>query len=156
QFMRPGKQRYGGPIPVHTTYPPTNSSPMKARSISELNLVRFVDRPIILPLAESSFRVLSLNSEITMHAKSLARILGLLCQNSDVSHGIPQEFEERFKSLRGYGRLPRGRERREEKLSNEHTAAAVFGLVPIHPSWAGHGAIILAGLRPVGGTEASF
>src|ERR1700754_61199 len=91
-----------------------------------------------------------------MYTKNLARILGLLCQNSDVSYSAPQELEQRFESLRSYDRLPRGRARREEKLSGEHIAAAVFGLVPMHPGWAGHVAIILEGLRPVGGTEASF
>jgi hypothetical protein len=91
-----------------------------------------------------------------MYAKNLARILGLLCQNSDVSYSAPQELDQRFESLRRYDRLPRGRERREEKLSGKHIAAAAFGLVPMHPGWAGHVAIILEGLRPVGGTEASF
>jgi hypothetical protein len=91
-----------------------------------------------------------------MYAKNLARILGLLCQNSDVSHSTPQELDQRFDSLRRYGRLPRGRERREEKLTHHHVAAAVFGLVPTHPAWAGHVAIVLDGLRPVGGPGASF
>jgi hypothetical protein len=91
-----------------------------------------------------------------MYAKNLARILGLLCQNSDVPYGTPQELDRRFDSLRRYGRLPRGRERRDEKLSNTHIATAVFGLVPTHSGWAGHVAIILEGLRPVGGVESSF
>lgn len=91
-----------------------------------------------------------------MYAKNLARILGLLSQKCDVSSSTLQELDERFKSLRGYGRLPRGRERREEKLSHEQIAAAIFGLVAVHPGWAGHVAIILQGLRPVGGTDASF
>ncbi|MCA1515633.1 methylamine utilization protein MauJ [Bradyrhizobium sp. NBAIM01] len=91
-----------------------------------------------------------------MYAKNLARILGLLCQDSDVSHSIPQEFDDRFDSLRRYGKLPRGRERREEQLTPHHIAAAIFGLVPLHPGWAGHVAIVLGGLRPVGGPGASF
>ncbi|MCK1642129.1 hypothetical protein IVA95_32405 [Bradyrhizobium sp. 157] len=91
-----------------------------------------------------------------MYAKNLSRILGLLCQNSDVSHSTPQEFDQRFDSLRRCGQLPRGRERREEKLTHDHIAAAVFGLVPTHPAWAGHVAIVLDGLRPVGGPGASF
>jgi hypothetical protein len=91
-----------------------------------------------------------------MYAKNLARILGLLCQNSDVSHSAPQELEQRFDSVRRYDQLPRGRERREEKLSGKHIAAAVFGLVPMHPGWAGHVPLVLEGFRPVGGTEASF
>jgi hypothetical protein len=64
----------------------------------------------------------------SMYAKNLEHILALLCNRSDVSRGTAQELDERFKSLRDYGRLPRGRERREEKLSNKHIAAAVFGL----------------------------
>lgn len=91
-----------------------------------------------------------------MYAKNLARILGLLSQKNDVSHSSLQELDERFKSLRSYGRLPRGRERREEKLSHQQIAAAIFGLVAVHPDWAGHVAIILEGLRPVGGPYASF
>jgi hypothetical protein len=91
-----------------------------------------------------------------MYAKNLARILGLLCQNSDVSHTAPQELDQRFDSLRRYGRLPRGRDRSEEKLTHHHVAATVFGLVPTHPAWAGHVAIVLDGLRPVGGPGASF
>jgi hypothetical protein len=91
-----------------------------------------------------------------MYAKNLAHFLALLCERSDVSHGTPQEFDERFKSMRNYGRLPPGRERREEKLSNKHIAAAVFGLAATRPNWAGHVAKVLEGLRPVGGTEASF
>ena len=85
-----------------------------------------------------------------MYAKNLERILWLLYERSDVSHGTSQEFEERFQSLRGNGRLPRGRERREASLSDRHIAAAV------RPNWAGHVAIVLEGLRPVGGAEASF
>jgi hypothetical protein len=91
-----------------------------------------------------------------MYAKNLTRILGLLNQNSDVSYSSPQEMEQRFESIRRYGRLPRGRERRDEKLSSYHIAAAIFGLVPTHPGWAGHVATVLEGLRPVGGADASF
>jgi hypothetical protein len=89
-----------------------------------------------------------------MYAKNLTRILGLLCQNSDVSYCTPQELDQRFESMRRYDQL--GRKRRDEKLSGQHIAAAVFGLVPTHPGWAGHGATILNGLRPVGGADASF
>ncbi|UPK05726.1 hypothetical protein [Bradyrhizobium sp. 170] len=91
-----------------------------------------------------------------MYAKNLARILGLLNQNSDVSYSSPQEMDQRFESIRRYGRLPRGRERREEKLSGHQIAAAIFGLVTTHPGWAGHVATVLEGLRPVGGADASF
>ena len=91
-----------------------------------------------------------------MYAKNLERILYLLCENSDVSHSTPDDFSERFESLRGSALLPRGRERRESLLDNKQISAAILGLVSVRPSWAAHGAIILADLRPVGGTGASF
>ena len=91
-----------------------------------------------------------------MYAKNLARILGFLCQNSDVSYSPPQEMDQRFDSMRRYGRLPRGRERREEKLSPYQVASAIFGLIPTSPAWAGHVATVLEGPRPVGGVDASF
>ncbi len=92
-----------------------------------------------------------------MYARNLERILARLCVKSDPSHAvIAQEYEDRFNSLRGYGRLPRGREQREQKLSNKEIASAIFGLVAQRPSWAGHVAIILESLCPVGGTNASF
>ena len=91
-----------------------------------------------------------------MYAKNLERILGLLCEHDDISHSLPDEYAERFKSLRGSALLPRGRERREERLSFQQVAAALFGLVPSRPSWAALGAIILSDLRPVGGIGASF
>src|ERR1700722_12706560 len=63
---------------------------------------------------------------------------------------------DRFESLRGYGKLPRGRERRNQQLTNGEIAAAILGLVPPNPKWAGHAATILCNLRTVGGGEASF
>ena len=71
----------------------------------------------------------------------------------------PQTYDEtlkRFESLRGYGRLPRGRATAGLRLSDEHIANAVLGFVPILPGWAGHVALILGDLRPVGGKTASF
>ena len=91
-----------------------------------------------------------------MYAKNLERILSLLCEHSGVSVSWPDEYAERFKSLRGSALLPRGRKRREEELSDKQIANAVFGLVPSRPGWAAIGAIILSDLRPVGGTDASF
>lgn len=91
-----------------------------------------------------------------MYAKNLERVLYLLCEHSDLSHSAGDEFAERFKSLRGSALLPRGRERREDPLTNKQIAAAVLGLVSLRPGWAALGAIILADLRPVGGTGASF
>ena len=71
----------------------------------------------------------------------------------------PREYEathQRFESLRGHGLLPRGRENAGRKLENEQIANAILGFAPTKPGWAGHVALILGGLRPVGGDRASF
>lgn len=91
-----------------------------------------------------------------MYARNLQSILAFLCAKSDASHSTVQEYDERFTSLRGYGELSRGRERREAELSNAQIASAVFGLVASQPGWAGQVAIILGSLCPVGGIGASF
>jgi hypothetical protein len=92
-----------------------------------------------------------------MYARNLEGILANLCRRGDVSGlSVTQEFQDRFKSLRDYRRLPQGRERREEKLTYKHIAAAVLGLVARHPAWAGHVSLLLEALKPVGGVRASF
>ena len=91
-----------------------------------------------------------------MFAKNLELILYNLLDESDVSRASPAEYSERFNSLRGYGKLPRGRENREALLSSKHIAAAVLGMAAVRPGWAGHGAIVLGELNPVGGRAASF
>lgn len=68
----------------------------------------------------------------------------------------PLHMDQRFESLRGFGRLPRGRENRGRPLSNEQIVDAVFGLVASQPGWAGHVATIIATLRPVGGRATAF
>ena len=62
----------------------------------------------------------------------------------------------RFDSLRKYRQLPYGREHRNQPLSNDEIATAILGLVATNPNWAGHVALILRNLRPVGGVNASF
>jgi hypothetical protein len=91
-----------------------------------------------------------------MYAKNLELILYNLLDESDVSKATSVEYVERFNSLRGYGKLPRGRENREVLLTNKHIAATILGLAALNPGWAGHGAIVLGGLCPVGGRSASF
>jgi len=62
----------------------------------------------------------------------------------------------RFKSLRDYGRLPRGRENREKILTNQEIAASLLGIATTAPGWAGISSIILSNLMPVGGSESAF
>lgn len=90
-----------------------------------------------------------------MFAKSLEYILAERLQGSDfLPDGIP-EVSARFESLRAYGLLPRGRENRVKRLSNAEIAAGILSLVSLRPGWAGHAAIVLKDLRPVGGQQAS-
>lgn len=90
-----------------------------------------------------------------MFAKNLEHLLANLCRQSDLRID-PSEFAARFNALRTIGKLPRGRENRARTLNFAEIAAAIFGLVPTNPNLAGFAAAILADLRPVGGTEASF
>lgn len=91
-----------------------------------------------------------------MYASDLEEALYLLMDNSDASHADPSEFRARMESLRGYDRLPRGRENHGTLLSNEQIADAILGLAALKPAWAGHAALILRTLKPVGGKPASF
>tara|TARA_R110000803_G_scaffold87618_2_gene154468 strand:+ start:24826 stop:26238 length:1413 start_codon:yes stop_codon:yes gene_type:complete len=66
------------------------------------------------------------------------------------------ETLKRFESLRGYGQLPRGRDKATQRLTSNEIARAVLGYVPTLSGWAGHVALIMSELRPVGGVSASF
>lgn len=91
-----------------------------------------------------------------MLARQLSYVLTQLCRSSDVTTDTSLDMEQRFESLRGYGRLPRGRENRGRALTNEQIVAAVLGLVAARPGWAGHVAVIIANLKPVGGETSAF
>lgn len=91
-----------------------------------------------------------------MLAKQLSYILTELCRSSDVTIATPLDMEQRFESLRDYGRLPQGRDNRGRALTNEQIVAAVLGLVAAQPGWAGHVATIIARLKPVGGKTNTF
>lgn len=91
-----------------------------------------------------------------MLAKQLSNVLTQLCRQSDLATDITVSMDQRFESLRGYGKLPRGRDSRGCALSNEQIVAAVLGLTTAQPSWSGHAATILAKLKPVGGKTEEF
>ena len=86
-----------------------------------------------------------------MIAKQLSNLLTDLCHKSDVTTDARSDMDRRFESLRGYGRLPRGRENRARALTDDQIVAAVLGLTAAEPGWAGHVATLLARLKPVGG-----
>lgn len=91
-----------------------------------------------------------------MLAKQLSKVLTDLSRNSDLVTDTYLDMDQRFESLRGYGKLPPGRENRGLPLSNEQIVAAVLGLTAAQPSWTGHVATILAKLKPVGGEAVAF
>lgn len=91
-----------------------------------------------------------------MLAKQLSNLLTELCSHSDMTTDTPLDMDQRFESLRGFGRLPRGRENRGRALTNEEIVAAILGLVGAQPGWAGHVATIIAKLKPVGGKTDVF
>lgn len=91
-----------------------------------------------------------------MLAKQLSRILTNLCRSSDVTSDTAADMETRFESLRGYGRLPQGRENRGRALTIEQIVAAVLGLAAAKPGWSGHVATLLRKLKPVGGATSAF
>ncbi len=72
-----------------------------------------------------------------MLAKQLSDALTRLSQGSDVTPDGALEMEQRFESLLGYNRLPRGRENRSRALTDKHIVAAVLGLVASRPNWRG-------------------
>ncbi|QIO52174.1 hypothetical protein HA461_13770 [Rhizobium leguminosarum bv. trifolii] len=87
-----------------------------------------------------------------MYAKNLSHIL-------HAALARPDPFDDtlkRFEHLRGYGRLPRGRENAATRLNDRQIASAVLGFVPTSPRWAGHVSLCLSGLCAVGGANASF
>jgi len=91
-----------------------------------------------------------------MIALGLAATIFELAIGSDMSTVARHDIMERFESLRGCGKLPRGRERRNQQLTDAEIASALLGLVSPNPKWAGHTATVLCKLNTVGGANASF
>ena len=85
-----------------------------------------------------------------MYASNLERLLFDLVEQSDASRSERSDMAKRFDSLRRYGRLSQGRENHAALLTDEQIASAIFGLASDRPGWAGHVAIVLANLVPVG------
>lgn len=91
-----------------------------------------------------------------MLASNLSHILVELCSGSDVSPDTYGEMNERFESLRGHSKLPRGKENRRSPLTDEQIVNAILGLVPSRPGWAGHVVAMIGRLKPVGGKAEAF
>lgn len=70
--------------------------------------------------------------------------------------GYRDDTMQRFEALRSHGLLPRGRENAAVRLTDQHIASALMGFVSEEPRDAGHVALCLGKLLPVGGVGASF
>ena len=84
-----------------------------------------------------------------MFAPTLMDVLAGLVWKGQLPHAQYLDMAQRFGSLRSYGLLPRGRERRDQRLSPQEIANAILGLAAHAPQWAGHVALILSKLQPV-------
>ncbi len=88
-----------------------------------------------------------------MLSKSLEGLLFDLCQQCDMAGTAPEDILERFDSLRAHRKLPYGRKRRGQALTN---GGSLLGLVTRDTKWAGHTAAVLCDLRSVTGADTSF
>jgi hypothetical protein len=91
-----------------------------------------------------------------MYASNLESLLFDLLERSDASRRERLDMAARFDSLRRYGRLPQGRANHAALLTDKQIASAILGLASDRPGWAGHIAIVLENLVPVGGKAASI
>lgn len=91
-----------------------------------------------------------------MFALHLQSFLTELCHEAEMCPWPHKDMEERFRSLRSYGRLPRGRENRNQQLTDGQIASAILGLSITMPGWAGHAAAVMEGRLPVGGVANAF
>jgi len=91
-----------------------------------------------------------------MFANRFASLLTDEGSNTDLAPREPADIYHRFESLRGYRLLPIGRTKNVTHLSSAQMAAAILSTVTTKPGFAGPAATMLKGLRPVGGTAASF
>ncbi|CDZ35571.1 Hypothetical protein NGAL_HAMBI1145_29110 [Neorhizobium galegae bv. officinalis] len=87
-----------------------------------------------------------------MYAKSLAFLLHELLSSPDPF----ADTLKRFEHLRGFGLLPRGREKAGVRLSDKEIVSAVLGFAPVAIGLSGLASVSLGGLHAVGGAAGSF
>lgn len=90
----------------------------------------------------------------------IARRLETLIERKISKFGISNQpwghVAQRFESLRAYGLLPKGRVRNSQNLTHEQIVSGILSIVAPQVGFAGHTALILKALKPVGGSNASF
>lgn len=90
----------------------------------------------------------------------IARELETIIEHQISKFGISNQpyghIAQRFESLRAYGLLPMGRARNSQHLAHEQIASGILSIIAASVGFAGHAALILKALRPVGGVKASL
>lgn len=85
-----------------------------------------------------------------MIAKRLEGLVGGAAKRGEA------EMVQRFQKLRDFGLLPKSRGKNADDLSPDEIVSGILSIVAARPGYAGLTAKFLKGLRPVGGTGASF
>lgn len=91
-----------------------------------------------------------------MIARELETILGRQFNKIHISGQDYGHVSARFESLRGSNLLPKGRVKNSQHLSNEQIVSGILSLIAPQVGFSALTAIVIRGLRPVGGIEASF
>lgn len=91
-----------------------------------------------------------------MIARQLETILGRQFNKLHISGQDYGHVSARFESLRGSNLLPKGRVKNSQHLTSEEIVSGIFSLVAPQVGFSALTAIVLKGLKPVGGADASF
>ncbi len=91
-----------------------------------------------------------------MHAKELQQILAREAVPKRLSGQPYSDLALRFRNLRRNGLLPKTVGKIATHLSDNHLAAGLLSIVATTPEYSGLTAKVLLGLKPVGGSNASF
>lgn len=91
-----------------------------------------------------------------MIARQLETIIERQISKFGISNQPYGHVAQRFESLRAYGLLPMGRVRNSQHLTHEQIGSGILSIVASNVGFAGHTALILKALKPVGGVKASL
>ena len=91
-----------------------------------------------------------------MRAKELQQILASEAAPKTLSGQPYADVALRFRNLQRYGLLPKNLGKNTTHLSDSQLAAALLSIIAATPEYSGLTAKVLMGLKPVGGSAASF
>ena len=91
-----------------------------------------------------------------MIARELKSIIENKISKFNISNQPWGHISKRFESLRVFGLLPRGKVRNSQHLTYAQIVSGILSIISPEVGYAGHTALILKKLKPVGGAKASF